>query len=126
MQASLPVPPPSVSAPPAPPCRRSSPPSPIGAVPALVPESRWAAAWPVPVSANTGRASGVQFFATVSVTLTERKTGKVLYENPALQVRERYEISVQPELYFDESDAALERVSRQLARRVVSAILEGF
>jgi hypothetical protein len=50
----------------------------------------------------------------------------VLYQNPALQVRERYEISVQPELYFDESDAALERVSRQVARRVVSAVLEGF
>lgn len=82
--------------------------------------------FPAVFDSRTGRASGVQFFATISVTLTDRKTGKVLYTNPALQVRERYEISVQPELYFDESDAALERVSRQLARRVVSAILEGF
>jgi outer membrane lipopolysaccharide assembly protein LptE/RlpB len=82
--------------------------------------------FPAVFDARTGRSSGVQFFATLSVTLTDRRTGKVLYQNPALQVRERYEISVQPELYFDESDAALERVSRQVARRVVSAVLEGF
>ena len=82
--------------------------------------------FPAVFDSRTGRASGVQFFATLSVTFTDRKTGKVLYENPALVLRERYEISVQPELYFDESDAALERVSRQVARRIVSAVLEGF
>ncbi len=82
--------------------------------------------FPQVFDAATGRSSGVSFFATLSLQLVERSSGKVLWSNPNFQVRERYEISVQPERYFDESDAALERVSRSVARSVVSAILEGF
>ena len=74
----------------------------------------------------TGRASGVQFIVQVQVELRERVSGKVLYNRPNFEVRERYEISVDPKTYFDESSGALTRLSRDVARTVVSGILEKF
>ena len=43
-----------------------------------------------------------------------------------MEFRERYEISVDQKAYFEESDPALERLSRNVARTLVSAILENF
>ena len=54
------------------------------------------------------------------------KDGKVLFNRPNLEFRDRYEISVDPKQYLDESQAALSRLSRDVARTVVSAILENF
>lgn len=73
----------------------------------------------------SGRASGVQIIGTVSVTLTG-PAGNVLFQRPNLEVRERYEIAVDPKAYFDESDVAIARMSRDMARTLVSAILENF
>jgi len=75
---------------------------------------------------NTGRAAGVEINVALSVTLVERATGKALYSNPGMNVRERYEISRDPVAYFEESDTALDRVSRNVATAVVSAVLEAF
>ena len=55
----------------------------------------------------------------MQITLTERATGKVLFSRPALEFRERYEISADPQTYFDESGTAMERVARDAARTVV-------
>ncbi len=74
----------------------------------------------------TFRATGVQVVVTVQVTLTDRHTGKVLFTRPSMEVRERYEISTDPQTYFDESGTAIERLSRDVARSLVSAILESF
>jgi hypothetical protein len=42
-------------------------------------------------------------------------------------MHQRYEISVtSPQAYFEESDAALDRLSRDVARDLVSSILENF
>ena len=46
--------------------------------------------------------------------------------SPRLEFRERYEIAADPQTYFDESGTAIERVARDAARTVVSAILENF
>jgi hypothetical protein len=43
-----------------------------------------------------------------------------------MEFRERYEISVDQRAYFDESDAALDRLTEDVARTMVSAILEKF
>jgi hypothetical protein len=43
-----------------------------------------------------------------------------------MEYRARYEIAVDQRAYFDESDAALERLSREVARAVVSRIVEDF
>jgi hypothetical protein len=74
----------------------------------------------------TGRASGVQLHVIMQISLVDRATGKVLFNRPNFEVRERYQISVSPGVYFEESDAALKRVSEQVARQVVTAILENF
>ena len=62
----------------------------------------------------------------MKITLEERATGKILFTRPSMEVKERYEISVDPKVYFDESGPALQRISRDVARSVVSAVLENF
>jgi hypothetical protein len=74
----------------------------------------------------TGRASSVQAIVILQVTLTDRSNNATLFSRPNLEARERYEISVDPRAYFEESDVAMERLSRDVARQVVSAILENF
>jgi outer membrane lipopolysaccharide assembly protein LptE/RlpB len=74
----------------------------------------------------TGRASGVQLQVTLRVSLVERASGKVIFNRPNMDVRERYQISTDPAVFFEESDVALDRASQQTARQVVSAILENF
>jgi outer membrane lipopolysaccharide assembly protein LptE/RlpB len=73
----------------------------------------------------TGRSTGAQVVVLIQAKLTD-KSGKVLFERPNIEFRERYEISVNPQQYFDESQAALQRLSKDVARTVVSAILENF
>jgi TolB-like protein len=70
-------------------------------------------------------ATGAQLVVQVQVRLID-KAGKVLFERPNVEYRERYEISVDPKQYFDESQAAVRRLSRDVGRSVVSAILESF
>jgi outer membrane lipopolysaccharide assembly protein LptE/RlpB len=81
---------------------------------------------PIIADPKSGRATGVEVIVTIQITLTERSTGKVLFTRPALEFRERYEIASDPQAYFDESGTAIERVARDAARSVVSAILENF
>lgn len=83
-------------------------------------------AYPTTFDPLTGRAAGVQVQVVLQVTLRERASGKVIYSQPALDFRERYEISRDPQAYFDESAPAFDRVSRAVARNVISAILEMF
>jgi len=75
---------------------------------------------------QNGRASGIEMIVSLQVTLTDRATGKVLFTRPTMEVRERYEVAADQRAYFDESDAALDRMSRSVARSVVSAVLENF
>ncbi len=74
----------------------------------------------------TGRASAVDLRVYLRVALTERATGKVLFSRPNFEARERYEVSVDPKAFFDESDAALDRVSKEVAQQLVTSILENF
>jgi hypothetical protein len=82
--------------------------------------------FPTVYDPRIGRASGVQIQVAVDLRLTERVTGNALFSNPRFEIRERYEVSVDQAQYFEESDQALERVSRDIARTLVSAILSAF
>lgn len=73
----------------------------------------------------TGRGTGAQILVQTQVRLTG-KDGKQLFFRPNLEFRDRYEISVDPRQYLDESQATMERISRDVARTVVSALLESF
>ncbi|HEV2689618.1 MAG TPA: LptE family protein [Bryobacteraceae bacterium] len=84
-------------------------------------------AYPTTIDQATGRAAGLQVIVTMQISLVERATGKVLFTRPSFDSRQRYEISTtSATAYFDESDASLERLSRDVARDVVTAILENF
>ena len=74
----------------------------------------------------TGRATSVQVSVFLQLSLLDRKSGKVLFNRPSMEFRTRYEISVDQSAYFEESDVALDRLSREVARTVVSAVLEAF
>jgi hypothetical protein len=81
--------------------------------------------YPIVFDPKTSRASTVQANVTLSLTMVDR-AGKVLYTRPNLEVRERYEISVDQRAYFEESESAMDRLSRDVARAVVSSVLENF
>jgi hypothetical protein len=82
------------------------------------------AAYPIVTADN--RATAVLAIVTVQVRFINRADGKVIYERPVAEYRERYEISIDPAAYFDESGTAVERLSKDVSRGVVSAILNAF
>lgn len=75
---------------------------------------------------KTGRAAGIQVSVIMNLTLKERTTGKVLYKRDNMEVRQRYEVATDQLQYFDESTVALQRLSQEVARQVVSSVLEVF
>jgi outer membrane lipopolysaccharide assembly protein LptE/RlpB len=74
----------------------------------------------------TGRSTGAQVILQMNVYLTDRATGKSLFQRSGYEFRERYEISENVATYFDESGTAVQRVARDAARSIVTAILENF
>lgn len=84
-----------------------------------------ASSTPLTYDSTTGRASSVSVSVNVSVSLTARD-GKVLYQNPAYGFREQYQVSGENPSFFEEDTPALQRLSREFARTLVSNILEGF
>jgi outer membrane lipopolysaccharide assembly protein LptE/RlpB len=80
---------------------------------------------PITYDSTTGRASSALVTVTMRVTLVD-KNGKVLFENPNYLFRDEYQISSQVSSFFDEETPALDRLSRDFARSLVSSILEGF
>jgi hypothetical protein len=62
----------------------------------------------------------------------DEQQGKVIWENPALVFREEYDVILlsgttgDPNLFFGSSNNALDRISTDFARTVVSSILEAF
>ncbi len=83
-------------------------------------------AFPTTVDPATGRAAGVEAIVVMAVQLRERVSGTLLYNQPSFSFRQRYEISIDPSVYFDESSTAFARLSRDVARTVVTAVLENF
>ena len=83
-------------------------------------------AYPTTVDPISGRATGIQAIVTLQLTLTDRSTGQVIWNRPTAEFRERYELAIDPAQYFDESSTAMIRLSRDVARTVVSGVLEQF
>ena len=73
----------------------------------------------------TGRATALQVVAKFQITLYDR-AGKMLYSRPNWEFHQRYQLSTNAQTYFDESGAAELRMSQDVAREVVSGILENF
>ena len=80
---------------------------------------------PMIYDSKTGRAASMLVVISMSVILKD-KEGKVLYQDPAYLFREQYEISSDPNSFFEEDTPAYQRLSRDFAQTLVSNILEGF
>ncbi len=80
---------------------------------------------PLTYDSQTGRAASVLVTVGMKVSLTDRQ-GKVLFENPSYVFREQYEVSRELSSFFEEDSPALERLSRDFARTLVSNVLECF
>jgi hypothetical protein len=83
-------------------------------------------AYPILFDPASGKASSVQIAVSLTVTLNERATGRTLFSRANWAVRQNYQIAVDPHQYFDESGPALDRLSRDVAHDLVSAVVENF
>jgi hypothetical protein len=83
-------------------------------------------AFPTVFDPRVGRASIVQVSVVMAASLVDRKTGKEIFSRPSFEWKQLYEISSDPRAFVDESDVAVDRLSRDVSRMLVSAILENF
>jgi hypothetical protein len=85
-----------------------------------------------PVSFNAQQIA-TRYVLTMSarIELRDVRAGKVLWENPALVFRQDYDAvagqnATDPVAFFQQDVNALDRISSEFARAIVSAILEAF
>ena len=73
---------------------------------------------------------GSRYLVTVvlRLTLTEEPTGKVLWSNDALTLRDEYDLAggIEGSTFVDQQRSAVERIATDVARTVVTAITEAF
>jgi hypothetical protein len=85
-----------------------------------------------PVSfTNQQLASRYTITMTARVELRDQRESKVLWENPGLVFRQEYEAqsgqtALDPAAFFGQDQNALDRMTTEFARSIVSAILEAF
>jgi hypothetical protein len=75
---------------------------------------------------TTGRATSMQVQVTADVQLEDLHSHKVLFSNANYVFREQYQVSQDSSTIFEEDEPALDRLSRDLARTLVTDILENF
>jgi len=75
---------------------------------------------------NTGRATSLQVQVTADVQLEDLHSHKILFANSNYVFREEYQVSESPSALFEEDKPALDRLSRDLARTLVTDLLENF
>ncbi len=78
---------------------------------------------PLTYDSNTGRASSALVTIGVKVSL-KAKDGRILYENSNFSYREQYQVSRELSSFFEEEGPAVDRLSRDFARTLVSNVLE--
>ena len=84
----------------------------------------------------TQQASRYTITVTANIQLRDVQKDTVLWTNPAISIREEYDATsalgsdpnapVDPTAFFNQESNALERISSEFSRAVVSAILEAF
>jgi hypothetical protein len=81
---------------------------------------------------ETQLASRYLFTLTMKVTFTDANTSEVLWSNDSLTFREEYELATRGNValegaaFLDQERAAFDRIASDIARTVVTAILEAF
>jgi outer membrane lipopolysaccharide assembly protein LptE/RlpB len=74
---------------------------------------------------SQGRTRVWQITITVAVTLRDMKTRKIIYENPGIAFTGDYELSDDPQSFFNEENPAVDRIAKDFAQSIVTTIMEG-
>lgn len=73
-----------------------------------------------------GRARVFEVTITAGVTVRDQTKNKIIFDNQNYVFRGEYEVSGDPQTYFSEEGAAVDRIARDFAKSVLTTILEGF
>jgi outer membrane lipopolysaccharide assembly protein LptE/RlpB len=84
-----------------------------------------AQAAPLTYDAQTGRISSAVVTVSMKVLLVDH-SGHVLFENQNYTFRQQYQVSRETNTFFEEETPALQRMSQDFARTLVSDVLEAF
>lgn len=84
-----------------------------------------AQAAPLTYDAQTGRISSAVVTVAMKVSLVDH-TGHTFFENQNYTFRQQYQVSREVTSFFEEETPALQRMSQDFARTLVSDILEAF
>lgn len=61
----------------------------------------------------------------VSIVVRDLKTHKILFENPRMSFEGEYQLSDDPQSFFNEENPAVDRIAKDFAQTIVSTIMEG-
>jgi hypothetical protein len=81
---------------------------------------------PVLFNANTGEVATMLVTVHAKVELDDSVSKKAVYRNADMLFRDEYQISSDPQSFFNEEDPALGRMSRDFASHLVATVLEDF
>jgi hypothetical protein len=81
---------------------------------------------PVLFNATTGEVTTMLVTVQMKIELDDAVSKKPVYQNADMTFRDEYQISSDPQSFFNEEDPALGRMSRDFASHCVATILEGF
>ena len=80
---------------------------------------------PLTYDSSSGQTSSYLITITAKVVLTARD-GRILYQNDALPFREQYQSTQDVSAFIQEDGPAVQRLARDFAQAVVSAVLESY
>lgn len=84
-----------------------------------------ALAAPLTYDAPSGRISSAVVTVSMKVSLADHK-GRIFFENQNYTFRQEYQVSREVTSFFEEETPALQRMSRDFARTLVSDVLEAY
>jgi Lipopolysaccharide-assembly len=61
----------------------------------------------------------------INITLRDQRTRKILFQDPRMAFEGEYELSDDPQSFFNEENPAVDRIAKDFARTIVSTIMEG-
>jgi hypothetical protein len=61
----------------------------------------------------------------ISVVVRDLKTHKILFQNPRMAFEGEYELSDDPQSFFNEENPAVDRIAKDFAQTIVSTLMEG-
>ena len=61
----------------------------------------------------------------IAVTIRDVKNRRILYDNPRMSFDGEYELSDDPQSFFNEENSAVDRIAKDFAQSLVSTVLEG-